>query len=350
MERRRVLVSGGFGHADHRFSFFERIAEALEARGWQVGRFDALGDAKPPQLLEKAAERLFTLPGRWMGVPKDRVRAALPWTADGRREHALVEAVREFSPEVLIVISSVRFQPETLVRCRALGVREAVGWYVEGPVDLGMPETESRLYDRYYCIHREIEVASRGRIGVLPSYGLDAATFHPLRALGTPRAPRPRIAFVGAPSRRRLRYVAALRGLPLDLWGPGWSLQRAFAPLHRGEALWGEPLNAVYNDSAIVLNVSSWEPQRSGMTQRIVEVPASGAFLLTDDAEEARDLYAVGDQIAVFTDPEDLRAKCEYYLAHAEEREVIAGRGHRRALALPDYAATASVLIGSAPA
>ena len=346
MERRRVLVSGGFGHADRRFGFFERIAEALEARGWQVGRFDALGDAKPPQPLEKAAERLFTLPGRWLGVPKDRVRAALPWTAAGRRERALVEAVRTFAPEVLIVISSARFQPETLARCRVLGVREAVGWYIEGPLDLGVPEAESRLYDRYYCIHREIEAACRDRIGVLPSYALDAATFHPLRPPGTPRAPQPRIAFVGAPSRRRLRYLAALRALPLELWGPGWSRQRDFAPLLRGEALWGEPLNALYNDSAIVLNVSSWEPRRSGMTQRIVEVPASGAFLLTDDAEEARRLYAAGDEIATFTSPEDLRAKCEHYLAHAEEREAIAARGYRRVLAFAGYDATASMLIG----
>ena len=346
MERRRVLVSGGFGHADRRFGFFERIAEALEACGWQVGRFDALGDAEPPRPLEKAAERLFTLPGRWLGVPKDRVRAALPWTVDGRRERALVEAVRTFAPEVLIVISSVRFQPGTLARCRALGVREAVGWYVEGPIDLGVPEAESRLYDRYYCIHREIDAACRGRIGVLPSYALDAATFHPLRPPGTPRAPQPRIAFVGAPSRRRLRYLAALRALPLEIWGPGWSRQRDFAPLHRGEALWGKPLNALYNDSAIVLNVSSWEPRRSGMTQRIVEVPASGAFLLTDDAEEARRLYVAGDEIATFGSPEDLRAKCEHYLAHAGEREAIAGRGYRRALTFAGYDTTASVLIG----
>ena len=347
MQRRRVLVSGGFGHADQRFGFFERIAEALEARGWQVGRFDAIGDTGPPRPLEKAAERMFTLPGRWLGVPKDRVRAALPWTAAGRRERALVEAVRTFAPEVLIVISSARFQPETLARCRALGVREIVGWYVEGPVELGVPESESRYYDRYYCIHREIDSTCRHLIGVLPSYALDTATFHSLHPPGTTRMMKPRIVFVGAPSKRRLRYLAALDGLPLELWGPGWSRQRDFAPLHRGEALWGEPLNALYNDSAIVLNVSSWEPERSGMTQRIAEVPASSAFLLTDDAEEARCLYVAGDEIAVFTYPDNLRTKCEHYLMQAGDREAIAERGHRRALMLPGYGPTADVLIGS---
>ena len=341
----RVLVSGGFGHADRRFGFFERIAEALEARGWQVGRFDALGYPQRPGRLAKAGERLFTLPGRWLGVPKQRVRAALPFTADGQRERALVEAVREFRPEVLIVVSSFRFQPETLDRCRALGVRELVGWYVEGPIELGVPEAEAALYDRYYCIHREIAPAWRSRIGVLPSYGLDRTSFHPLRAPGMPRRPAPRIVFVGAPNRRRLRYLAALRSLPLELWGPGWDGQREFAPFLRGDALWGERLNALYNDSAVVLNISGWEANLSGMTQRIVEVPASSAFLLTDDAEEARSLYVAGEEIGTFTDPDDLLAKCEHYLAHADEREAIAERGHRRALGLADYAATAAVLI-----
>ncbi len=342
----RVLISGGFGPPEGRFGFFERIAEALEARGWQVGRFDALGHDRRPGALGKAAERLFTLPGRWLGVPKQRVRAMLPFTADGRRERALVQAVAAHRPELLIVISSFRFQPETLARCRALGVREAVGWYVEGPIEPGVPEAEAALYDRYYCIHRELAPAWRGRIGWLPSYGLDRATFHPLRPPGAPRRPAPRIVFVGAPNRRRLRYLAALRSLPLELWGPGWAAQRDFAPLLRGDALWGAALNALYNDSAIVLNVSGWEPHLSGMTQRIVEVPASSAFLLTDDAADARRLYAVGDEIGAFTTPEDLRARCEHHLAQAGARESIAERGHRRALTLPDYAATAAVLAG----
>ncbi len=247
---------------------------------------------------------------------------------------------------MLIVISSFRFQPETIARCRALGVREAVGWYVEGPIELGVPEAEAPLYDRYYCIHREIAAAWQDRIGLLPSYGLDRTSFHPLRPSGAPRQPEPRLAFVGAPNRRRLRYLAALRSLPLELWGPGWSGQRDFAPFLRGDALWGAQLNALYNASAVVLNISGWDASLSGMTQRIVEVPASSAFLLTDDAEQARRLYVADEEIGVFGSPEDLRAQCEHYLTHADEREAVAERGHRRALGLADYAATAAVLIG----
>ena len=66
------------------------------------------------------------------------------------------------------------------------------------------------------------------------------------------------------------------------------------------------------------------------MTQRVVEVPASGAFLLTNNDAELRRLYVTGEEVAVCDGPDELRAKCEYYLAHADEREAIAARGHRR--------------------
>ena len=342
----RVLISGAFDDAAYRFGFFERIAEALEARGWAMHRFNALGFSRRVGSLEKVIERLFTLPGRWLGILKERVRAALPWAADGQRERALIAKVRSFRPDTLIVMSSFRFQPETLSRCRAFGVSILVGWYIEGPIESGVPEVQAPLYDCYHCIHRELTPAWRGRIGWLPSYALDRAGFHPLH---TPRVPQPRIVFVSSPNKRRLRYLAALRGLPLDLWEPGWQRHAQFAALYRGDFIWGTPLNALYNDSAIVLNVASWEPGLSGMTQRVVEVPASGAFLLTDDAAELRRLYVTGEEVAVFDGPDDLRAKCAHYLAHADEREAIAARGHRRALAFDDYAATAAVLIGGAP-
>lgn len=341
---RRVLISGAFGDANARFGFYERIAEALEARGWQVHRFNAFESLRRPvRGFAKAGERLFTLPGRWLGIPKERIRAALPWTMTGRREHGLVAAVESFRPAVLIVIASLRFQPETLARCRALGVRELVGWYVEGPVEPGVPERESTLYDRYYCIHREIHPEARGRIGWLPAHALDRASFHRLR---TPRAPVERIVFVGAASRRRIRYLGALLSLPLELWGEGWSKLPAFAPFHRGRFIWGEAVNRLYNERAIVLNIATWDAASSGLTQRVVDVPASGAFLLTDDTAELRQLYVVPDEVATFTTPEALRAKCEYYLTHQAERETIADRGHQHALTLADYSATARVLMG----
>lgn len=343
----RVLISGAFGDAQYRFGFFERIAESIECAGLQVERFNAFCFDRPTTGAAKLLERLVTLPGRALGIDKSLLRAALPWTADGQRERALLSAVRQFRPDTLIVIRGFPVQASTLRAARRLGVRECVGWYVEGPTEAGLAEAESLPFDRYYCIHTELEPTARARIGWLPSYGLDTQSFSRVR---WPRAVQPRIVFVGTPTPRRVRFLEALRGLPLELWGPKWQHAPSLAAWHRGDFIWGPALNALYNSSAIVLNIASWGNELSGMTQRVVEIPASGAFMLTDAAPEVFKLFAPGREMDVFDSPQALRQQCERYLADAALREGVADAGHARALRMGDFSHAAAVLVGHAEA
>ncbi len=343
----RVLISGAFGDAQYRFGFFERIAEHIEHAGLQVERFNAFGFDRPTGGAAKLLERLVTLPGRAVGLEKSRLRAALPWTADGQRERALLSAVRRFRPDTLIVIRGFPVRPALLRAARRLGVRECVGWYVEGPLEAGLAERESLQFDRYYCIHTELAPTARARIGWLPSYGLDTQSFSRER---WPREVQPRIVFVGTPTARRVQFLEALRGLPLELWGPRWQQVASLAAWHRGDFIWGPALNALYNSSAIVLNIASWGNGLSGMTQRVVEIPASGAFMLTDAAPEVFTLFAPGREMDVFGSPQTLRQQCERYLADAPRREAIADAGHARALCMGDFNHAAAVLMGRAEA
>jgi len=343
-----ILISGAFDDTRYRFSFFERIAEALERDGAEVTRFNAFGFARTSLPLGlHLLERLFTLPGRLLGIDKAHIRAALPWTPEGRREQALLDAVHRARPDTLIVVRGFAHRPRTLRRCRRMGVKTLVGWYVEGPLERGLVEAESRGYDRYYCIHTEVDARVAERVGWLPSYALDTQTF--ARTVW-PRLPQDRIVFVGTPTGRRVRFLRALTDMPLELWGPKWSAVPELARFHRGEFVWGEALNALYNDSAIVLNIASWDSHLSGMTQRILEIPTSGAFMLTDDSREARALFEPGREAEVFESPEALRRQCARYLADGARREAIAQRGHRRALRQRDFTATARVLAGRAEA
>lgn len=340
---RKVLISGAFNDSKYQFGFFERIASALEREGLQVERFNSFSFNRPNTAWGKLLERLVTLPARIFGISKQRVRAALPWTPDGQRERSLLDRVRLFRPDTLIVIRGFSHRQKTLEQCRKLGVKNLVGWYVEGPLEPGKPEAESLLYDRFYCIHTEVESDARPRIIHLPSYGLDREAFSRLR---WPRTPKRRIVFVGTPTDRRIRYLEELRDLPLELWGPRWSKVKTLAPFCRGEFIWGPQLNELYNDSAIVLNIASWDSTLSGMTQRIFEITASGAFMLTDDAPEVRALLEPGVEMDVFDSPVDLRCQCERYLAENSIREIIADSGYRRAIRQADFTATAKTLVG----
>ena len=75
--------------------------------------------------------------------------------------------------------------------------------------------------------------------------------------------------------------------------------------------------------------IGARRPQIKG---RIFEVAATAGFLLTGDADNLRDYYQEGKEIAVFKDKNDLVEKCKYYLSHEEERKNIAFAGYQRTI------------------
>jgi hypothetical protein len=65
---------------------------------------------------------------------------------------------------------------------------------------------------------------------------------------------------------------------------------------------------------------------------RLVEVPLSGGFLLTEYMPDIEHFFKVGEECDVFYSEKDLLEKIKYYLEHDDERERIARKGQERAL------------------
>lgn len=340
----RIIISGVYGGTEWKHPFFAAIANALEASGHQVHRFHA-GIESVPSAPQKFLERCLTTPARLLGIDKRTVKQHLPWNTEYRRHQALLEAVQQHRPELLLVITYVRYQAEILQQCRSLGVQRLVGWFVEGPHHEYSAESEAVLYDRYFCIHQHIDPSWQSRIGHLPAIALNQQEFHPLQ-------PAPvrhnSIVFVGNRTERRARFLASLADFPLQIWGPGgWEQDPALKHTFQTEFIWGADLNRLYNEAAIVLNVSTWDPSLSGLTQRILDVPASGAFLLTDDSPDLQVWRARGLAVDTFSSPDELRQKCLYYLADPQQRITMAEQAHQAALAFPDYADIAAQLVST---
>lgn len=80
-------------------------------------------------------------------------------------------------------------------------------------------------------------------------------------------------------------------------------------------------------------NVRSWFMKRNIQVKaRNFEVPACGTMEITQDADDMRDYFKLGEEIVVYKNNEDLVEKIKYYLAHPEEREAIAQRGYERTI------------------
>lgn len=80
-------------------------------------------------------------------------------------------------------------------------------------------------------------------------------------------------------------------------------------------------------------NVRMWWAKRNlQVKSRHFEVPACGTLEMTQDADDMKDYYKLGEEIVVYKDEQDLVDKIRYYLAHDDEREAIARRGYERTI------------------
>lgn len=345
----KVLISGAFPDSTTQTSgqnpLFIGVANALAAMGHDIHCFDAGRFTESPSFAQKQFERSITVPIRLLGLPKRVVKHWLPWSVTYQQEHALLRTVQAVRPQALLVMSYVRYRPQTLQACRALGVEQLIGWCLEGPLHEYKPQHEWNHYDRYFCIHRHIPAHASKHIRWLPALCLDTNNFHRLPDV----KPLAKVVFVGAKTARRVKFLKAISHMPLEIWGPGgWPKEPSLTHAFQGEYIWGKQLNRLYNESAIVLNTSSWDPSLSGLPQRVVDIPAAGAFLLTDESDELQDLFDVGREVDTFSTPENLAEKCAYYLTHDKARQTMADAGWRKAQAIQSIHMIAGQLLDAA--
>jgi spore maturation protein CgeB len=86
-------------------------------------------------------------------------------------------------------------------------------------------------------------------------------------------------------------------------------------------------LPAFYRASRVNLNITSAQ-MKSGLNQRVFDVPASGAFLLTDDRAQLHGLFEAGRDVIPYTSPEEAGELAAWYLDHPEAREKIANAAY----------------------
>jgi len=170
------------------------------------------------------------------------------------------------------------------------------------------------------------------------------------------------VSFVGqahSSRRKSIDYVSA-RGVHVDCWGRGWSngrvshgrmleiFSRSKVNLNFTESSisfgWKPVAKIVLKrraDNTILLNslreirdtVSTMlRRQRPQIKGRNFEIPGTGGFLLTGNAEQLEEYYASGKEIEVFRDLDELVDKARFYLTHEEERERIRRAGYERTL------------------
>ncbi len=344
MPPRKVLISYFFG--DDMIPLGASCARSFRALGWEVACFNSQTESVVDRFFFKHLNRL----ARALGIKSADWGAKTRFGKVNHKRSQLLALAAEFRPDWVLVIRAHDFVDRAFVDTLKshCGVQQVIGWRVDGPMDCPDLLRDAKIYDHYFCIHRHGYDFDRDGIAHLPAFGVDTELYRPRPAGGKPRQD---IVFVGGSNPRRLAIVSQLLDLPIALYG-GWlrkrqRFNRALRRRVHGRGAWGNELVALYHDAKIVLNISAWDPaEYSGLNLRVFDVPATGAFLVTDYSPELEDYYRIGEDIVCFRTVEELRQKLRHYLTHDDERERIAANGHRRALTLPTVTDRVRALIG----
>ncbi len=255
---------------------------------------------------------------------------------------AVLRLAADHRPQLTIVLKGEVLLPETVDRLRTQTDGPLVQWCGDSPSWFPQIVSAAHLYDRFFVAD--------------PSHGADLAA-HGVHTSFLPHAAHPPtwagtsadaeyvdVIFVGdarhnmghlPASRARVDIVEAVArsGVMLAVWGRGWEkldLRYYVGTAHRGLTLL--PAAAVaraYRGAAIVLNVHHAQ-MREGPNMRTFEVPAAGAFQLTDYKPRMDDLFDVGRELAVYHDETDVVDAVRHYLGDAEARKAITQAGRRR--------------------
>ena len=331
----KVLLSGY--HNPHYETVTEYMERAVAALGHDLVRFD---------------DRCHIVPGR--------IRHCVPWLNRWDLEvinQRLVRIARRERPDLAIVTGGDRILGPTVEALKALEIVTAL-WTTDPPKGRVPHLAAAPHYDHVFCQGSEFVDLLRER-GIdsarwLP-VGCEPASHHPVELTEEERRLwGSDVVFVGSHYPEREALFEALADFDLALWGPGWEKLRKGSPLrsrvrkaHTAPTEWIK----IYGASRIVLATHYRDPEGvvpvHQASPRVFEALACGAFLICDRQRDVFDLFRDGEHLAGFDDGADLAKKVLYYLAHPEERQAIARRGHEEVMRRHTYVRRIETLLAA---
>ena len=181
---------------------------------------------------------------------------------------------------------------------------------------------------RVFCWDRHA-VADLARFGVAAEYlpmAVNDAMFHPPPAAATRDLP---VVFSGGPTAERVATLRSLAPAGLSVYGydePGWTADPVLARCYRGFVPERDRLREIYQRAQVTLNVTRAHG-RASLNMRVFEAMACGCLVVTDQAEEAAELFSPGEDLVTVPAGSTPHAVVTRYLADAAARRASPSRG-----------------------
>jgi len=290
-------------------------------------------DTRPDWVLAKERQFLQRVRRKLRG-PKDLA---------GANDQAL-RAMECSEFDLLWVDKGLAIEPATLAAFKnRFPAAKVVGY---SPDDMMNPNNQSRpffgdlpLYDVYFTTKtygvRELQEIGCRR-AVFVGNAFDPHTHRPVELTQADREQfGGGVGFIGQWEEQRdlsIRFLARA-GIEVRVWGDGWRRRRGQPPCMRlsKSSLWAD--NYAKAICALDINLGFLRKvNRDRQTQRSIEIPACGGFMLAERTEEHLSLFEEGREAEFFASDEELLEKTKYYLLHPAQRKKIAQAGRQRCL------------------
>ncbi len=145
------------------------------------------------------------------------------------------------------------------------------------------------------------------------------------------------VGFIGSYAPERIEVLEALAdsGAKVRVWGNGWhGCSPASENLHiEYQPLVNTPEDLRYSKGICATKINLGflrKINRDLQTDRSIEIPACAGFMIAERSNEHERLFRDGREAVYFDTMTDLIKKVRYYLAHDEERQIIAKAGRMK--------------------
>jgi len=275
---------------------------------------------------------------------------------------SVLEAAREFKPDLIWAEKQEFLRVDTIAALRALGARTvhftpdpyfSLSWKRTPLMDAAMGEFDVLVYCKAY---ERAQYEALGKPLIYMPLGYCDEVHRPLLS------DDPRWAceagFLGGwePRRERMLHAVAASGADLKIWGGAWdflhdgkwTLRRQIilgqlagedsfsfhrdpllAAAHQGGEVYADDYARALTGASIGLGFlrTVCDDQH---TTRTFEIPACGSMLLADRTDEHRAFFEEGKEAEFFGGPEELLDKLAFYRGHDTARRDIAAAGLAR--------------------
>ena len=140
------------------------------------------------------------------------------------------------------------------------------------------------------------------------------------------------ISFIGTWSKRREEFAESLIDFKnVKIYGGGWN--RVSSKIKKciefKSPVFSKDMAKVISASKININILTQE-NRDTTNCRNFEILACKGFQLAERSEDLLSIFEDKKDLSVFSTPNDLHNRCEYYLHNIDEREAIRNNGYKK--------------------